>query len=83
MPVKASRQPAVPKLMTDTQFERVLTLSARLSLLLLGTLALVIALALGKVILAPIALAIVVGLMFGHVVIVRFVAGLPAALAAA
>jgi predicted PurR-regulated permease PerM len=68
--------------MTDTQFERVLTLSARLSLLLLGTLALVIALALGKVILAPIALAIVVGLMFGPVADGLERRGVPAALSA-
>jgi predicted PurR-regulated permease PerM len=68
--------------MTDTQFERILNLSARLSLLLLGMLALVIALALGKVILAPIALAIVVGLMFGPVADGLERRGVPAALSA-
>ncbi len=51
--------------MTDTQFERLLANSGRLSLLIVGALALVVALALGRVILAPISLAIVVGLMFG------------------
>jgi predicted PurR-regulated permease PerM len=82
LPIKASRQPAVPRFMSDMQFERVVTQSARLSLLLLGALALIIALALGKVILAPITLAIVVGLMFGPVADGLERRGVPAALSA-
>lgn len=53
--------------MTDSQFDRVMTQTSRLALLVTGGLALVVALALGRVVLAPISLAIVVGLMFGPV----------------
>lgn len=69
MPTKASfeRQRAVPKSMTDSQFDRVVTQSSRFAVLITGGLALVVALALGKVVLAPVTLAIVVGLMFGPV----------------
>jgi predicted PurR-regulated permease PerM len=53
--------------MSDTQFDRVMAQTSRLALLVTGGLALVVALALGRVVLAPISLAIVVGLMFGPV----------------
>jgi predicted PurR-regulated permease PerM len=69
--------------MTGTQFERILTHSSRLALLITGALALVVALALGKVILAPISLAIVVGLMFGPIADMMERRGVPAALSAA
>lgn len=70
LPTKAStapRQRAIPKSMTDSQFDRVVTQASRFAVLITGGLALVVALALGKVVLAPITLAIVVGLMFGPV----------------
>jgi len=53
--------------MTGGQFDRVIGQASRLAVLMTGALALVVALALGKVVLAPISLAIVVGLMFGPV----------------
>ncbi|MEP7239643.1 MAG: AI-2E family transporter [Devosia sp.] len=51
--------------MSDSQFDRLLSVSARMALVVVGSLALVVALGLGKVILAPISLAVIVGLMFG------------------
>jgi predicted PurR-regulated permease PerM len=49
------------------QFDRVLTVTSQTALLILGVLAMVIALALGKDILAPLSLAIFAGLVFGPV----------------
>ena len=68
--------------MTTTQFERVMIVSARVALLICGVLALVVALALGKVILAPVTLAIVVGLMFGPLADLMERRGVPPALSA-
>jgi predicted PurR-regulated permease PerM len=68
--------------MTTTQFERVMIVSARVALLICGVLALVVALALGKVILAPVTLAIVVGLMFGPLADMMERRGVPPALSA-
>src|SRR5882757_6873166 len=56
---------AVPVSMSAAQFERVMANASRLAILILGALAFLVALSLGKVILAPISLAIFVGLMFG------------------
>lgn len=68
MPTKASsRRIAVRKSMSGAQFEHIVTLASRLALVVIGVLAVTIALALGQVILAPISLAMVVGLMFGPV----------------
>jgi len=53
--------------MSGSQFERLTIQTSRLALIVIGGLALIVALALGKVVLAPISLAIVVGLMFGPV----------------
>lgn len=81
MPTKASmRRSALPKTMTDAQFERILGNAARVALILLGALAFAAALAMGKMILAPIALAIVVGLMFGPVADAMEHRGIPSAL---
>jgi predicted PurR-regulated permease PerM len=68
--------------MSGSQFERVTVVSARFALIVTGALALVVALALGKVILAPISLAIVVGLMFGPIADLLERRGVPAALSA-
>jgi predicted PurR-regulated permease PerM len=68
--------------MSGTQFERVTTLSARFALIAVGTLAVVVALALGKVILAPITLAVVVGMMFGPVADLMERRGVPPGLSA-
>jgi predicted PurR-regulated permease PerM len=68
--------------MSASQFERVMTVSVRLALLIVGALALITALALGRAILAPIALAVVVGLMFGPVADGLERRGVPPALSA-
>jgi predicted PurR-regulated permease PerM len=68
--------------MSASQFERVMTVSVRLALLAIGALALITALALGRAILAPIALAVVVGLMFGPVADGLERRGVPPALSA-
>lgn len=51
--------------MTAAEFQRVLTNSAQVALLLVGAVAMVAVLSIGKVILAPIMLAVVIGMMFG------------------
>lgn len=76
------RQRAVPKSMSGIQFDRVTTLSSRFALIVLGVLAVIVALSLGRVILAPITLAIVVGLMFGPVADLLERRGIPSALSA-
>ena len=68
--------------MDRVQFEHILVTTSRLAIILAGAVALAIALALGKFILAPIALAIVVGLMFGPVADAMERRGVPAALSA-
>ncbi|MGV8854906.1 MAG: AI-2E family transporter [Devosia sp.] len=67
---------------SENQFERILGYSARASMVLVGFIALLFALKVGQVFLAPITLAIVVGLMFGPVAdrVERF--GIPPALSA-
>jgi predicted PurR-regulated permease PerM len=81
---KASRgQRAVPRDMDNSQFQRVLAVSAHLAMVMGGVIALIVALGLGKVILAPIALALVVGLVFGPVADTLERRGLPSALSAA
>ena len=51
----------------STRFERILSNASQLALVVMGALAVLVALHLGQVILAPLFLAIVVGLMFGPV----------------
>ena len=67
---------------SESQFERLLGNAARLALVFVGFFALLVALKEGQVFLAPITLAIVVGLMFGPVAdrVERF--GVPPALSA-
>lgn len=64
------------------EFERILSNSSRVALLVLGILAFAIAMSLGKFILAPIALAVVIGLMFGPVADMMERRGIPSALSA-
>ena len=73
---------AVPRSMDRAQFEHILENTSQLAVILLGAVALAIALALGKFILAPISLAIVIGLMFGPVADAMERRGLPTALSA-
>lgn len=81
MPIRASRR-AIPQTMTTAQFERVMANASSFALLAIGGLAIFTGLALGKVILAPICLAIVVGLMFGPVAEAMERGGVPPALSA-
>ena len=68
--------------MSESQFERVVNNAARFAIVFIGFLALMIALNIGQVFLAPVTLAIVIGLMFGPVAdrVERF--GVPPALSA-
>lgn len=73
---------AAPDEMSDSQFERMLGNVARFAMVFVGFLALLVALHLGQMFLAPVTLAIVLGLMFGPVAdrVERF--GVPPALSA-
>jgi predicted PurR-regulated permease PerM len=83
LPNRASpQQRAVPKTMSGGQFERVMASATQLAMLVAGALALIVALSLGKVILAPISLAMVVGLMFGPLADVMERRGIAPALSA-
>lgn len=68
--------------LSESQFERILGNAARIGMVFIGFLALLFALQVGQVFLAPITLAIVIGLMFGPVAdrVERF--GVPPALSA-
>jgi predicted PurR-regulated permease PerM len=68
--------------MDRVQFENILKNVSQLSILMIGVFAFAIAMSLGKFILAPISLAIVIGLMFGPVADAMERRGLPAALSA-
>lgn len=76
-----TKRPA-PEDMSESQFERVLGNAGRIALVFVGFLALLVALKEGQVFLAPVTLAIVIGLMFGPVAdrVERF--GVPPALSA-
>ena len=73
---------AAPEDMDESQFERVTGNAARIAIVFVGFLALLFALQVGQVFLAPVTLAIVIGLMFGPVAdrVERF--GVPPALSA-
>ena len=73
---------AAPTDMSESQFERVTANAARIAMVFVGFLALLFALQAGQVFLAPVTLAIVIGLMFGPVAdrVERF--GVPPALSA-
>ena len=73
---------AAPRDMSESQFERLLANAGRIALVMIGLLALLVALKEGQVFLAPVTLAIVIGLMFGPVAdrVERF--GVPPALSA-
>ena len=73
---------AAPKDMDESQFERVLANAGRLSLVFVGLLALLVALQVGQVFLAPVTLAIIIGLMFGPVADRLEGVGVPPALSA-
>ena len=58
---------AAPQDMSESQFERITGNAARIAIVFVGFLALLLALKEGQVFLAPVTLAIVIGLMFGPV----------------
>ena len=68
--------------MDRVQFEHILQNASRVAVVLIGVVAFAVAMALGKFILAPISLAIVVGLMFGPVADAMERRGVPSALSA-
>jgi predicted PurR-regulated permease PerM len=68
--------------MDRAQFEHILLTTSQLAMILAGAVALAVALSLGKFILAPISLAIVIGLMFGPVADAMERRGMPSALSA-
>lgn len=69
--------------MSESQFERVLNNAARLAIVAMGCVVLLVVLQAGQVFLAPVTLAIVVGLMFGPVADRVESFGVPPALSAA
>lgn len=80
---RTANRRATPEDMNESQFERLLGNAARMAVVFVGLLALLYTLQIGQVFLAPVTLAIVVGLMFGPVAdrVERF--GVPPALSAA
>lgn len=78
---RASRL-AAPKDMSESQFERVIAIAARLAVIFIGFMALLVVLQAGQVFLAPVTLAIVIGLMFGPVADRLEKFGIPPALSA-
>lgn len=84
MPIssQARRERGVPAHLTESQFERVLANASRLALVGIGAVVLLVALQAGQVILAPVALAVVIGLMFGPVADWFEARGVPPALSA-
>lgn len=75
-------KPAASEDMSESQFERVVANAARIAVVFVGFVGLLFVLQVGQVFLAPITLAIVIGLMFGPVAdrVERF--GVPPALSA-
>src|SRR5690242_52102 len=69
--------------MSRSQFEHALTVASRVAIVMGGVLAFLVALGLGKVILAPISLALIVGLVFGPMADALERRGLAPALSAA
>ncbi len=83
MATKTSRlNRAVPRSMDRVQFEHILQTASRVAILMMALFTFAVAMALGKFILAPISLAIVVGLMFGPVADALERRGVPSALSA-
>jgi predicted PurR-regulated permease PerM len=68
--------------MDRAQFEQILSNASKFAILIVGMLAFAIAMGLGKFILAPISLAIVIGLMFGPVADAMERRGVPSAISA-
>lgn len=76
------RERGSPASLSESQFERVLSNAARLALIGIGIVVMLVTLQAGQVILAPVALAVVIGLMFGPVADWFEARGVPPALSA-
>lgn len=85
MPKSAASMPPdlAPHDLTTSQFERILANASRLSIVAIGFVVTLVAMQVGQVILAPVVLAIVIGLMFGPVADAIEARGVPPALSAA
>jgi len=85
LPTRTRRGPS-PRLLREissTHFERILSNTSQLAIVAMGGLALLIALKLGEVVLAPVFLAITVGMMFGPVADMMEKRGIPDGVSAA
>lgn len=76
-PTRTGPSKGLSKELSNTQFERVLGNASKLAICLMGALAALIALQVGQVIIAPVFLAITVGLMFGPVADAMETRGVP------
>jgi len=81
-PIRSGPSRGLSKDLNKTQFERVLGNASQLAICLIGALAALIALQAGQFILAPVFLAITVGLMFGPVADAMEARGVPEPLSA-
>ncbi|WDR05287.1 AI-2E family transporter [Devosia rhodophyticola] len=82
-PVRRPRALQLSQGVSDSQFERILGNAAKGAVVLMGLVVLLAALKTGQVILAPVSLAILIGLMFGPVADRMEAFGVPPALSAA
>jgi len=81
--VKSARTPSArEEALSESQFERILANASRLSVVLIGAVVALVALKAGQVILAPVFLAVTIGLMFGPVADFVERRGVPPALSA-
>lgn len=80
---RLSRSKRLQQEISNTRFERILANASQFSLVLLGVVAVLVAIHLGQVILAPVSLAVTVGLMFGPIGDGLERRGVPAPLSAA
>lgn len=81
-PQRAGLSRGLTKDLGNTQFERILGNASRLSLCLMGVIAAMFALQVGQFVLAPVLLAITIGLMFGPIADMLEEHGVPEALSA-
>ncbi len=83
MAARTSRKSrATPNSMDRAQFENILSNTSQLAVLMMGIVAFAVAMSLGKFILAPISIAIVIGLMFGPVADMMERRGVPSSISA-
>ena len=81
-PIRSGPSKGLSKDLNNTQFERVLGNASQLAICVIGAVAVVVALQAGQFILAPVFLAITVGLMFGPVADALETRGVPEAVSA-